>query len=191
MGELHDRIHKPTLLFSTFLSRYFALSGFRSLARTAHPLFAAGIANGPTPAKTSATTSSGLNDETRRPCSACSREFQYTCVKSNVKRQPDSYFNSISNLFQSQKSRTYMLNDIIRFTSYQFHLKEAKLMIDGIQFVDNCPRTLVFLRTDWKTKAVWYRTSRTSRMSWPMICLYGKYSSFRLTWALKYRQENI
>lgn len=69
---------------------YIALLGLRSFPNTAHPFLAAGIAKGPTPANTSATTSDGSNSFTRRSCSECKREFQYTWEKSKRKRQLDS-----------------------------------------------------------------------------------------------------
>lgn len=39
----------------------------------------------------------------------------------------------------------YVLNYIIRLTSYEFHLKESKLVIDSLQFVDYRFDSLVFL----------------------------------------------
>ena len=88
-----SRVHSilsRTPLFLILSWRYLKLLGLRSFARTAQPFFAAGMAKGPTPANTSAITSSGLNSRTKRSCSVCSREFQYTCVKSNVNEQLDS-----------------------------------------------------------------------------------------------------
>jgi hypothetical protein len=79
-----------TLFILAFSARDDALAGFRSLASTPHPFFPAGIANGPTPANASHTTSVCLKDATRRSCSVESREFQYTFEKSNLKVQLDS-----------------------------------------------------------------------------------------------------
>lgn len=67
----------PTLLSILFFSIHLVLSGFKSLPRTKHLFFAAGIAKGPTPAMTSAITWPGWkNSDTSRSCSCESREFQ-------------------------------------------------------------------------------------------------------------------
>lgn len=72
-----NNIVELTWLSRTFLRSHLALSGFRSLASTALPFFAAGTAKGPTPAKTSAIIPfSGANICTNRSCSVCRREFQ-------------------------------------------------------------------------------------------------------------------
>ena len=38
-----------------------------------------------------------------------------------------------------------MFNNIISFSSYQFHLEKAKLVVDAIQFIDHRPCPFVFL----------------------------------------------
>ena len=71
-----EEIRILTRLSCAFFNKYLALFGFKSLASTAHPFLAAGTAKGPTPANTSATTSSDSNCWTSRSCSVCNREFQ-------------------------------------------------------------------------------------------------------------------
>jgi len=38
-----------------------------------------------------------------------------------------------------------MFNNVISFSSYQFHLEKAKLVVDAIQFIDHRPCPFVFL----------------------------------------------
>jgi hypothetical protein len=60
---------RRTLLVVQFCCIYLVLLGFKSLANTMQPFLAAGTAKGPTPAKTSATTSDGSKGLTSLSCS--------------------------------------------------------------------------------------------------------------------------
>ena len=81
-----------------------------------------------------------------------------------------------------------MLNDEIRFTRDELHLEEPELCVNGIQFVDDRADLFILLLDVCSMssgRVARERKQPTSITTWPMMCLYGKYSAFRLIWAAK------
>lgn len=58
--------------------------------------------------------------------------------------------NILSEQDENESGFTDVLYDIVGFTSNEFHLKEPKLAVDGIQLIDNCLDSFVFLSCSQK-----------------------------------------
>lgn len=137
-----------TLLILAFSAKDDALAGLRSLARTPHPFLPAGIAKGPTPANASQTTSVGLNAVTRRSCSVESREFQYTFEKSNLNVQFDSDCHHRQRGYGEGEDETHCDDVVVVVACEDFHGKVAIHVVDGVELVDNCSQSCIFLEVD-------------------------------------------
>lgn len=166
-------------------------SGLRSFAYTMHPFLVAGRANGPTPANTSHTYSPGLNAFTRRPCSVCNREFQYTLEKSNLKRQPPSFCKKellISPHLHRHRRKigmcTHQLSNHVGISCQDFHFKETESGIDIVDLIYDARDILVFLQPFFsfcieKYSQQLVNHGLTSKITSPMRCFQGRSSSRR------------
>lgn len=140
-----------TLLSAAFSFSASALAGFRSLARTAHPFFPAGIANGPTPANPSTMTSSGEKVATSRACSVWRREFQYTFEKSKRNLQSCSACGrednegSVGAQEEVRGELAHHLDDKVGVAGEDLHLKVAVHVVNHVEFVDDGPELGVLL----------------------------------------------
>lgn len=75
-----------------------------------------------------------------------------------------------------------MLHSKIRLPRNQLHVKKAELGVNSIKFIDDSPNPRVFLHMgdDSAAKKIDERhLPLTSRITCPMIYLYGRYSSFK------------
>ena len=73
-----------------------------------------------------------------------------------------------------------MLHDKVGLSGEDFHAEDAELIGNLIDLVDHGPDRAVFLlEGECQVHGKLRRAVLTSKITWPMRCLYGRYSSFR------------